>query len=306
MKGQILSLLKSDAGIVSGQRLSEALGVSRVSIWKHIRKLQELGYSIRATANGYRLFGASDALHPWEFPERETRIHYFPEVASTMDVARGLARKGCPDFTLVVADRQTGGRGRLRRAWLSEQGGLYFTMILRPQIHPALSPRLNFSAAVDLVLTLRSRFGIHAQVKWPNDILVSGKKICGILSEMEAEGDLVTFVNIGIGVNVNNDPSLSEPKASSLKKILKQTVSRKTVFSEFLDRFENRIQSNGLDSILDEWKQYATTLDRRVKIVTLDEVIEGIALDVDENGALILKDAGGRIKKILCGDCFET
>ena len=306
MKGQILNLLKSHKGIVSGERLSSELGVSRVSVWKHIRKLKELGYPIRATAKGYRLVGDSDALHPWEFPNREPHIHYFPEAASTMDIARDLARKGCPHFTVVIAGLQTNGRGRLRRAWLSQKGGLYFTMILRPQIPSMLSPRLNFSAAVDLVHTLRSRFGIHAHVKWPNDILVSGKKICGILSEMEAEGDLTTIVNIGIGMNVNNDPLLQEPKASSIKKILKKTVSRKKILSEFLDRFETRIQSTGLDSIVDEWKQYTTTLNRGVKIVTLDEVSEGIALDVDENGALIIKDAGGRIKKILCGDCFET
>ena len=305
MKGEILRVLKSEKEIVSGQRLSARLGVSRVSIWKHIRKLQELGYPIRSTSKGYRIVGESDMLYPWEFPEAESHIHYFPEATSTMDIARDLARKGQPHFSVIIADSQTHGRGRLKRIWLSQPGGLYFTIILRPPIPPMLSPQLNFAAALVLVVTLRSRFNIHAQVKWPNDILVSGKKICGILSEMEAEGDWVTFVNIGIGMNVNNDPSSAEPKTSSIKKLLKRNVSRQKLLSEFLDRFKNRLQRNSMDSIVDEWKHYATTLNRRVKIVTPHEVSEGIALDVDENGALLLKEDDGTLKKILCGDCFE-
>jgi BirA family biotin operon repressor/biotin-[acetyl-CoA-carboxylase] ligase len=199
MKAKILNTLRANHQIVSGEVLRADLGTSRVTIWKHIRKLQELGYQIKSTPKGYQLIGSPDALFPWEFPARESRIHYFPEVTSTMNVAKDMARKGCPHMTVVVAGSQKEGRGRLKRAWLSSEGGLYFTMVLRPEIPIALAPRLNFLASLVLAQTLQQLFKIEAKVKWPNDILVKGKKLSGMLSEMEAEADLVTFVNIGIG-----------------------------------------------------------------------------------------------------------
>ena len=186
MKGQILKLLTTDAGIVSGQALSDALGISRVAIWKHIQKLQALGYDINATAKGYRLDNSPDVLYPWEFPGRESKIVYYPELPSTMEAAKELARKDCPHFTTVVAERQTSGRGRLQREWISEKGGLYFTMVLRPDLPPVLSFRVSFLASVTLAVILHEIFGIDARVKWPNDILVEERKISGMLSELEA------------------------------------------------------------------------------------------------------------------------
>jgi BirA family biotin operon repressor/biotin-[acetyl-CoA-carboxylase] ligase len=125
MKGRILKILKCKAGIVSGQALSDELGISRVSIWKHIQKLQALGYDILATAKGYRLDNSPDVPYPWEFPDRESKIFYYPELPSTMDAAKDLARKDCPHFTTVIAGRQISGRGRLQREWFSEIGGLF-------------------------------------------------------------------------------------------------------------------------------------------------------------------------------------
>lgn len=305
MKGKILHILRSDTGIVSGEQLSSQLGVSRVSVWKHIQKLQQLGYLIQSTAKGYRLDGSPDTPYSWEFGQREPLIHYFPEVDSTMNTARELARKGCPHFTVVIAGQQTGGRGRLKRQWVSAEGGLYFTMVLRPQIPPMVSFRLNLAAASILAQTLETRFDLSVHVKWPNDILIGDKKICGIFSELEAEGDWVTFINIGIGLNVNNDPAIDEPRAISLKQCLNREVSRKDLLADFLDRFETRIQLHPLDTIVKEWKQHTNTLNRRVRIATRREVTEGTAIDVDENGALLVKDDAGRVRKILCGDCFE-
>ena len=305
MKGRILSILQEKKGVVSGEKLSSELGVSRGSIWKHINKLQEFGYDIITTSNGYQLAGSPDVLFPWEFPERESKIQYFSKVTSTMDIARDLARKGSPDFTVVIAGCQTKGRGRLKRVWHSSEGGLYFTIILRPQISPVLSPRINFAASLTLARVLRKLYGVDAMVKWPNDILADGKKVSGMLSEMEAEGDIVTFINVGMGINVNNDPEKKEPGATSLKKITGKQIKRKKLLAEFLNEFENIVNVNALENVISLWKKCTTTIGRQVKIVTSREISEGLATDVDENGALVLKLVDGSIKKIIYGDCFH-
>jgi len=222
-----------------------------------------------------------------------------------MDVARGLARNNCPHFTVVISGRQTKGRGRLDRTWLSSEGGLYFTMVLRPKIPPALSSRVNFAASMILARTLRKMFEIDARVKWPNDILIDGRKVSGLLSEMEAETDRVRFINVGVGINVNNDPTVVEPMATSLKKILGRKIARRALLSEFLDGFESRLNRGALEHVVSEWKKYAETLNRHVTIVTDREISEGLAVDVDKDGALILKLADGSVKKIIYGDCFH-
>lgn len=306
MKGQILKILRKENEVVSGEMLSSELGITRVSIWKHIRRLRESGYSIIGTPKGYRLINSPDIPFSWEFPERESQIHYFSEVTSTMDVAKDLARKGCPDFTVVVAGRQKKGRGRLKRIWFSSEGGLYFTIVLRPKISPVVSFKINFSASLVLAQILRNMFGIKAMVKWPNDILVDGKKISGMLSEMEAEADMITFLNIGLGINVNNDPTSEEPMAASLKKVLGREISKKEILARYLEEFEKRLNNVTLDNVISEWKQYTLTLNRHVKIVANHEVSEGFAIDVDENGALVLRLEDGSTKRVIYGDCFHT
>jgi BirA family biotin operon repressor/biotin-[acetyl-CoA-carboxylase] ligase len=305
MKGEILNILRAEKDVVSGEILSDRLGISRVSVWKHIKKLQETGYHIEATAKGYFFVGAPDALYPWEFGDRESKIHYFDAVDSTMDIARDLARNQCPHFTVVIAGRQKKGRGRLKRTWRSSEGGLYFTVVVRPEIPPALSSRVNFAASMILAQTLCSLFKVNAAVKWPNDILVDGKKVAGILSEMDAETDRVNFISIGIGINANNDPTPDEPMATSLRNILGKAVERKKLLKMFLDRFEHKIDDADLVNVVSEWKRYTQTLNRQVKIVTTREVSQGLAVDVDDDGALILKQPDGTLKRIIYGDCFH-
>jgi BirA family biotin operon repressor/biotin-[acetyl-CoA-carboxylase] ligase len=304
MKDRILENLRSQNTVVSGEELSKVLGISRVSVWKHIHQLQELGYDIVSNSNGYQLFGSPDVLFPWEYTDQGCHIHYYPEVTSTMNIARELARKNCPDLTVVIAGRQTKGRGRLKRRWLSEDGGLYFTMVLRPQIPVQLSFRVNFLASLTLARVIRKMFQIEAVVKWPNDILVDEMKISGMLSELEAEADRVFFISIGMGINVNNDPSGAEPGASSLKKIMNREVSKKDLMAHFLAAFGSRMQEIDSVDIISEWKNYSLTLGRTVRIVTRREESEGLAVDVDENGALVLELADGTRKKIVYGDCF--
>jgi BirA family biotin operon repressor/biotin-[acetyl-CoA-carboxylase] ligase len=304
-KGQLLKALRSQNATVSGEALSKILGISRVSVWKHIHKLQELGYQIVSTPTGYRLIDSPDIPFPWEFADRGFNILYYPELSSTMDTARDLARKNCPDLTVVVAGRQTKGRGRLQRQWRSDDGGLYFTMVLRPDLPVLLSSRVNFLASLTLAHVLRKLFDIDAAVKWPNDILVDGYKISGMLSELEAETDRILFINIGMGINVNNDPSVAEPGASSLKKIAGREISKKILLARFLAEFRQRLNTAKFENVIWEWKKYTVTLNRQVKIVTHKEVSEGLAVDVEQDGALVLELADGSHKKIVYGDCFH-
>jgi BirA family biotin operon repressor/biotin-[acetyl-CoA-carboxylase] ligase len=309
LKGRIVQLLRDVPGtageVVSGETLRAELGVSRVTVWKHIQALGEMGYEIAATPRGYQLMDSPDIPYPWEIPGRSDRVHYFPELDSTMTAARDMARAGCPHFTVVVAGRQTQGRGRLRRPWHSEAGGLYFTVVVRPDVPPLLAGRINFAASLTLCRLLRDRFGVDARTKWPNDILVDGRKICGLLSEMEAEDDRVAFVNVGIGLNVNNAPGAAEPSAVSLRELRGEPVSVRELLSAFLDAFEKRAARLD-DSVVAEWKELTMTLGRNVRVVTVREERTGRAVDVDSDGALILETEEGARERVIYGDCFPA
>jgi len=305
MKSQILTTLRRSGDYVSGQALSKQLGVSRVSIWKHIQALRNDGYVIEASAMGYRLVSSPDLLLPYEFPGLEERIRYFAEISSTMDAARELAKKGAQEGTIVIAEVQTGGRGRLSRQWLSPKGGIYFTLILRPKISPAYAPRVNLMAAVAVAATSRKLFGLKAEVKWPNDVFIEGRKVCGILAEMEAETDVVNFVNVGIGVNVNNSVPRLEKTATSLRDLLGREISRKEFLSALLMEIEGRQSLLMKEDLLEEWKRFSATLGKDVRIVAPGEVIVGRAIDVDATGALIIKEKDGSLKKAIAGDCIH-
>lgn len=298
-------MMRQTAGVVSGETFSEAVGISRVSIWKHIKKLQELGYSIESTPKGYRLEEEPDIPYSWELPRFEDRVHYLAETVSTMETARDLARGGCPDFTVVIAGCQTGGRGRLRRVWDSQAGGLYFTIVLRPEIPPAWSYRYNFAASLELARTIRDLLDIRVDVKWPNDLLVSEKKVSGMLSEMEAEADRVGFINIGLGLNVNNDIAADIPKATSLSHFAGRSISRKELLGAFLDNYHQRLTTGNLETVVDDWKEYTVTLNRKVTIETPVETVSGTAVDVDSSGGLMVRLDNGEMKTVVYGDCFH-
>lgn len=308
-KGMILDLLRrAGDDVVSGERLSEALGMSRVSVWKHIQKLQAVGYVITGTAKGYHLDerggGAADVLHAWEFPDREDRIFFFPEVESTMDLARDLARNGAPPFTVVTADRQTKGRGRMARHWDSTDGGLYFTMITRPDLPVARSFLINFAASLTLTDVINDLFDVGARVKWPNDILAGERKLCGMLSEMEADGGMVSFVNVGMGLNVRNIPGPAAADAISLGEITGRTLSRRRILSAFLDAFESLSARLDAVNVLALWKSRAITIGRQVRVVTLRDSVEGLAVDVADDGGLMVRMDDGEVRKVVYGDCF--
>ena len=290
----------------------------------------------------------SDLPLPLYFPEREGLIHHFFSLSSTMDRAKEIAREGAPHLSVVISEEQTAGRGRLKREWISQKGGLWMTLILRPNLPPPMAWQVNFAASLSLAQTLRQRFDIDVGVKWPNDILFKEKKLAGLLSELETEGDMVSFVNIGIGLNVNNFPGQAEPNAVSIREILGRSVHRRALISDFLERFEETLNyysigpdlsklseismSTGyeegniksrmkrerrpdkkydafsapdISALISEWKKMTLTIGRKVRIQTFGESIQGIALDVDDSGALIIRQDDGSQKTVIYGDCFH-
>ena len=305
MKGKILKALRESGDYLSGETLSKQLGISRVSIWKHIRSLKVDGYIIEASPKGYRLVSSPDLLLPCEFPGLEQGIHYFQEIGSTMDAARELTKRGAGEGTIVIAEAQTHGRGRLSREWLSPEGGIYFTLILRPKISPAYASRINLMAAVAVAATIRKLFGLKAELKWPNDVLIEGRKVCGILAEMDAETDVINFVNLGIGINANTSVPRFEKMATSLKDALGKEISRKEFLSALLLEIKRRQALLMEEDLLEEWKKLSVTLNKDVKVIAPGEVIVGRAIDVDTTGALIIRDMNGSLRNAVAGDCIH-
>lgn len=305
MKAQILKALRDGPGYVSGETLSKQLGISRVAIWKHIRSLRQAGYRIATSPRGYRLLSSPDLLLPYEFPGIEHRIHYFREVGSTMDAARELAREGAEEGTIVVAEVQTRGRGRLSREWASPAGGIYFTIILRPRVSPIYAPRINLMASVAVAAAIRKLFGLKAELKWPNDVLIQGRKVCGILAEMDAEMDAIHFVNVGIGINVNTSVAQFKNTSISLKDVLGREVSRKELLSALLAEIDQWLPLLMKPDLLKEWKKLSGTLNKNVRITSPTEQLVGRAMDIDARGALILKKKDGSLVTVLAGDCLH-
>lgn len=309
IKQQILEFLwQAKDKPVSGVKLSELLSISRVAIWKHISSLKASGTNILSGPKGYTLSNPDDLLMPFCFKkEYRPRIFHFQQLESTMDEARRLAKEGVSHLSVVIAEHQTVGRGRLNRKWFSSKGGLWFTLILKPgPLPPPLAYIYNFAASLSLSETLKELFNANVSVKWPNDLLLNGKKLAGLLSEMETRGDMVQFINIGIGINVNNSPEEDEPRAISLKNALGKDVSRKQLLEKFLENFERQTRHINCTDIINQWKKQTSTIGSHVRIETLGDIYEGLAVDVDESGALIIENDKGETRKIIYGDCFHT
>ncbi|MCK5542547.1 MAG: biotin--[acetyl-CoA-carboxylase] ligase [Desulfobacterales bacterium] len=310
MRKKVLqALFKSSEDIVSGVSLSEELGISRVAVWKHIKSLKANGIEINSTSKGYSLPNKDDLLFPFCFEKYQEKIHFFPSVSTTMNTAKKMARTGINDFSVVVAQNQTEGRGRLNRKWISSEGGLWFTLILKPELPPPLAYILNFAASLSLARCLNALFKIDAKVKWPNDLLIKNEKLAGLLSEMETEGDMLKFVNIGIGLNVNNNPKKDIPDSISIKNITGKHVSGRKILIKFLGIFEelyHKINNQTIShqDIILMWKENTSTIGNYVRIETFGKKFEGLAIDVDSTGALLLNTDDGQPKKIIYGDCF--
>lgn len=296
---QILDALQD--GPVTGPALATALDISRSAVWKHIEALRDAGFTVESGPDGYELtatpeFGGLAVAAGLSAPYR---IVYEPSVASTNAYARDIAQDGA-DRTVVLADEQTGGRGRLDRSWASPSGGIWLSILLRPSIPPAVVPRLTLGAAVAIAETLQD-LDAAVGIKWPNDVLTTDdeRKVAGILTEMEGEADRVSWVIVGIGLNANIDPAALPSGATSLRALIGD-VNRAAVTRTILDRFHTYTTTP--DRILSEWRAHALTLGRRVRIHRHDETIVGQAVDITDTGALQV-DTGETVVTVTAGDC---
>ncbi len=317
VKEKILELLKKKT-YVSGEELSRKFNLSRTAVWKHIKALRRKGYVVEAKPRqGYRLVKTPDLLLPVEIKaELKTKIFgkkifHFNEVTSTQEVAKKLATQGFEEGTVVVAEKQSKGKGRVGREWVSPLGGVWLSIILKPNILPHQAQKITLVVAVAVANVIRRLYGLDAKIKWPNDVLIDKKKVCGILVEASGEVDRLNYMVVGVGVNLNVNPATVESKlvktATSISEILGREVSKVEFTREFLVEFEKLYKlfgSGGFNQILEEWKKLSETLGCKVKIVSQNEVFVGEALDVDEEGFLLVKLPNGFVKKVVSGDVY--
>jgi BirA family biotin operon repressor/biotin-[acetyl-CoA-carboxylase] ligase len=315
---KILSALRKNANGISGAELAEQLKISRAAIWSRIEELRSLGYEIEAGPHfGYRLVGEPDALHADDLLARigKTKvigrdIRVFEQTTSTNDVIEKLARDGVREGVVVFAESQTKGRGRLGRKWISPtRKGLWFSILLRPDLRPQETTQLTVASATALRRAIAAETKLQPEIKWPNDILFGGKKVAGILTELSAELDRVRHVILGIGIDVNQDadefPAELRRMATSLKIESGEIVSRAELATAILRELDfdyARVCSGKFSAVADEWEEHCTTLGKNVTVHIGDRKIRGRAESLDDDGALLLRTEHGRLERIIGGD----
>ncbi|MGC9194887.1 MAG: biotin--[acetyl-CoA-carboxylase] ligase [Syntrophobacteraceae bacterium] len=318
---EILKLLRDHTGsFVSGAALAEKIGISRPGVWKHINRLKQMGYEVQSRPGlGYMLMAIPDSLSDREIvPNLGTKwlahsYHYLTSIGSTNDYALILAAEGAPHGAVVVAEQQTKGRGRLKREWMSlPNRGIYLSMLLRDLLPTRVAPQTSFIGSLAMVKMLREAFGICASIKWPNDVLIQGRKVAGILTETQSDQDFSRFIVVGIGINVNHgreemDGPFRYP-ATSIAIETGQVVKRQKVLLEFLARFEQeyeRFLQGGLPALLPEIEQYSEMLGKTITVVYGNRQIVGKAIGISAEGALLLLREDGAREHVWAGDVMH-
>ena len=315
MKAEILALLRSSQGYVSGQELCERFGVSRAAVWKAVNQLKKEGYEIEAVQNrGYKLAGGA----VFGQNDLESRIHtkwagahlsYQEETTSTNALAKVAGEGGAPHGSLYVADMQTAGRGRRGRAWTSPPGtNVYYSIMLRPSFAPDRASMLTLVMARSVACAIEKTTGLRTGIKWPNDIVINGKKVCGILTEMSAEQDYIHYVVIGVGINVGLQEFPREllDKATSLQAESGENVSRGELIQHCMECFEEDYecfaQAGDLSGLLDSYNQMLLNRDREVRVLDPRGEYTGTARGINERGELLVKLADGTVAKVYAGE----
>ncbi|HON07718.1 MAG TPA: biotin--[acetyl-CoA-carboxylase] ligase [Verrucomicrobiota bacterium] len=316
---KILKALRSaSSSYVSGAELAASLQISRAAIWSRIEELRQLGYDIEASPHlGYRLKNSPDVLLGDDIISRIEKINIigreinvFNQTTSTNDVIEKMAVDGVPEGIVVFAESQTKGRGRLGRMWHSTTGkGLWFSILLRPALHPKTAMQLTIAAATATRRSI-SRFTKNpAIIKWPNDIILNGKKVAGILNEISAEMDIIKYAILGIGVNANQEiedlPEELRNVATSIKIQTGQTINRCELAASILAELDseyNKIKEGKFNTIADEWTQFCETIGKQVTIRISDRIIQGRAESVDADGCLLVRKTHGHLERIVGGD----
>jgi len=314
-KARLLGCLREKQGApVSGGVLAKDLSISRVAVWKTVQSLVEAGYSIETGETGYLLDPAKekDFLYPWEFGEKESLFFHYLNTGSTMDRARELALKGTAGGTVITAEKQSAGRGRNGRTWVSRQGGLFFTFLERPRLTVADYSLLSLVVQIASVRCISSVCGKQAYLRWPNDIYIDNRKIAGVTTEISGEGDLITWLTCGVGINVNNP--IPSGKATSCAEVTGRRVSRREVLGKTLEEIEHvkktfsstAIYSQGSRALAKEWNSLADCVGAKAAVFEPENrddisvkkpgkiLARGVFLGIDPAGRCILKTEGGK------------
>lgn len=318
MKTEILKLLRESDGYVSGQRLCEEFDVSRTAVWKVINQLKEEGYHVEAVKNrGYRIVDIPDVMSEEELKSLLTgktrwagqEIYYYPDTDSTNIRAKELGEKGAPHGTLVVAGQQSAGRGRRGRGWESPPGcSIYMSILLRPEFLPSKAPMLTLIMAYSVAKALRACTGMEVKIKWPNDIVLNGKKLVGILTEMSTEIDYINHVVIGVGVNVNM-ASFSEEiakTATSLRIETGEIIKRSTLIVEMMKHFEKNyemyLKTEDLSGIREAYNGLLVNCGKEVRILGAREPYQAVALGINDSGELLVRKQDGSREAVYAGE----
>ena len=317
---KVLSFFQThDSEYLSGQDLSDVLKISRVAVWKHIKKIQTLGYKIESKQKlGYRLVDDTEKLLPWEITrDLKTenigkRVYYFEELDSTQNFAQQIAADKKENGTIVIAEKQTSGRGRLDRKWTSPKGGIWFSLIIHPKFDVSSSTLIPILSAVALSKSIKKSLGVETEVKWPNDIMLNGKKVAGILVDASVQANNIDYLILGIGINFDIDTKKLEKRLSKTPNFYGVNSLRgnnnktppKILLKEFLFQFEKNLSS--LDKgekakIVKEWTKKAAGIGRKITINTSSGKISGISQGIDTDGALKIKTKK-KIERVLVGD----
>lgn len=316
MKAEILALLRESNKFVSGQELCNRFGVSRTAVWKVINQLKKEGYRIEAVQNkGYHMVSSPDLLSKYELESRLNtqwlgkQIVYKENTDSTNADVRRMAENHAENGLLVVSDGQTDGKGRRGRVWESQKGtNLYFSMLLRPDFTPDKAPMITLVAALSTAKIIAAQTGLDAKIKWPNDIVVNGKKVCGILTEMSIERDYIHHIVVGIGINVNEEifPEEIAQMATSLKNESGRIISRANLLSDILAQFEKDYETflaaDNLQPFVDEYNKMLVNKGALVKVLDPKGEFSGIAGGINKEGMLIVFKEDGQIVNVYAGE----
>jgi len=315
---KIVTLLKShQSEFLSGEKLSKSLSLSRAAVWKNIKKLKSLGYKIESRPkSGYRLQQSTDLLVPWEVSDGlqtdiiGRKIYYFGTIDSTQNFAIELAKRPHENGSLVIADRQTQGRGRLNRKWVSPKGGVWMSILLRPNFEPSYTSLFPMATSLALAVSIEKTLKIKTELKWPNDVTIKGNKVAGILIDASVESNKIDYLIIGIGINFRINPgtiskSIKQKKYGIATLISKDQGKRPAeLVQQFLLELEktyNNILTGNVGTIRKEWIKRSSTIGKNVTITTTTGTLKGKVTGIDKTGALILS-RNGIVQHVLAGD----
>ncbi|HJJ23436.1 MAG TPA: biotin--[acetyl-CoA-carboxylase] ligase [Nitrosopumilus sp.] len=321
---KVLRFLQThDTEYLSGQDLSDVLRISRVAVWKHIKKIQELGYTVESKQKlGYKLTSNSDTLFPWEITlGLKTKVigqqaYYYDSIDSTQNQALKMADDPTNNGTIIIATKQTEGKGRSGRKWVSPKGGIWFSIILHPKFDISITTLFPIASALALAITLEKTFKISPELRWPNDLTIKGKKIAGMLVDVSLESNRIENLVLGVGINFNVDVKQIEKifkgssnfyGVASLSE-QKNKVSPIQLVQTFLVEFEkiyNLLNTKQTKKIISEWTKRSSTIGKNVELDTSDGKIKGKAIKIDDDGALVVTNNNKNIR-IIAGDIIHS